>query len=113
MDFFVLERLKHAWLSCKMSIKSVEQNYLFLIDAIDANATWYKDGRKLNSGYFAKQTFDGRLARLTLNKVTEREMGTYECSVSNTGGEVKTQAQLSFRGKGEEWGICTVECFVD
>lgn len=73
----------------------------FVVDAIDANTTWYKDGRKLNSGYFAKQTFDGRLARLTLNKVSDREMGSYECVASNSGGEAKTQAQLSFRGKSE------------
>ncbi|XP_062571039.1 myosin light chain kinase, smooth muscle-like isoform X2 [Saccostrea cucullata] len=87
-DQYITPDQKSVVLECKFS------------NAIDANTTWYKDGRKLNSGYFAKQTFDGRLARLTLNKVSEREMGTYECVASNSGGEAKTWAQLSYKVAG-------------
>jgi len=74
-------------------------SFIFAMDAIDASLSWYKDGRLLSSSFLSKQSFDGRLARLVVSRVSAKDSGSYECLISNTGGEAKTKASLTVIGK--------------
>ena len=67
-------------------------------DGFDATAKWYKDGREVGT-WQAKQTFDGRTAKLVFREAAKRITGVYECIVKNTGGEAKTRALVSLLGE--------------
>ncbi|XP_033728727.1 myosin light chain kinase, smooth muscle-like isoform X3 [Pecten maximus] len=87
-DLVVSPGDKNVTLECKFS------------NAIDASASWYRDGRLLTSGFLTKQSFDGRLARLVLTRVGSKDSGKYQCIVTNTGGEAKTTASLTVSTAG-------------
>ncbi|XP_069108405.1 myosin light chain kinase, smooth muscle-like isoform X3 [Argopecten irradians] len=87
-DLVVSPGDKNVTLECKFS------------NAIDASASWYKDGRLMTSGFLTKQSFDGRLARLVLSRVASKDSGKYQCVVTNTGGEAKTLASLTVSSAG-------------
>ncbi|XP_060064239.1 myosin light chain kinase, smooth muscle-like isoform X2 [Ylistrum balloti] len=87
-DLVVSPGDKNVSLECKFS------------NAIDASATWYKDGRLVTSSFLTKQSFDGRLARLVLTRVASKDTGKYQCTVTNTGGEAKTSGSLTVSSAG-------------
>ncbi|KAK3083033.1 hypothetical protein FSP39_012120 [Pinctada imbricata] len=82
-DMYVSNGERNVKMECKFS------------NAIDATCVWRRNGQKLNSSYLSKQTFDGRLATLTLSRITDRETGSYECEASSSGGSAVTKATLS------------------
>ena len=53
----------------------------------------------MTPGFLMKQSYDGQVAKLTMNRVVNKDGGYYECVMTNAGGEARTKALLTIVGK--------------
>ena len=44
-------------------------------------------------------TFDGRVAKLMIRRMSAGKGGSYECVAANSGGEVRSSASVRFEGR--------------
>uniref|UniRef100_A0A914NAJ1 Ig-like domain-containing protein n=1 Tax=Meloidogyne incognita TaxID=6306 RepID=A0A914NAJ1_MELIC len=66
--------------------------------------SWTKDGKKIvstsTSGYSA--TFDGKIAKLEINRMTEEKSGLYKCIANSDYGEAQSSAMIKWENSEEE-----------
>ena len=65
------------------------------VNKVDAEVTWYKDGKPLKSTEKCRITKEGNVHRLTLKDVTPRQVAKY---TAKTGPE-STSAKLTLEGR--------------
>lgn len=64
------------------------------------DVNFFRDGRLVEPNADFKSDFDGRFAKLTINKLTSDKCGSYRCIANSDYGETKTSASVTLDSTG-------------